>query len=92
MEAFRQTAALVILVCLLPLASVMLSSAIAKWLGCTVSGAGPQPCMCYGVDIGGALYTMGGLGYLMMLTLPAAGLVATGWAGYEIFRIVVRLM
>lgn len=92
MEAFRQTAALVILVCLLPLVSVMLSGAIARWLGCTVNGAGPQPCMFCGVDIGGVLYNMGVLGYLMMLTLPAAGLMAIGWAGYEIFRIVVRFL
>lgn len=92
MEAFRHIAALTILVCLLPLVSVMLSSAIAKQLGCAVSGAGPQPCMVGGFDIGAALYTMGGLGYLMMLTLPVAGLMAVGWAGYEIFRIVVRFL
>ena len=92
MEAFRHTAALVILVCLLPLASVMLSGAVAKRLGCTVSSAGAQPCMAGGLDIGATLYTMGGLGYLMMLTLPLAAICAVGWVGYEIFRIVVRFL
>lgn len=51
--------------------------AVASVLGCSVHEGFPQPCMLWGRDIGGLLYSSFVMGWLMIVLLPfmAASLV-----------------
>ena len=62
----------VILLCLVPMASAFLASAIAHYTGCTLNEADVHPCVVLGTDIGGALYTAFVAGWFMLLTFPLA--------------------
>lgn len=52
-----------------PLASVALAGLIAKWNSCALHEGFVQPCIVLGTDIGGALYTMAVMGWLMLISL-----------------------
>lgn len=66
-----------------PLASVVLAGLIAQWGGCALHEGFAQPCMVFGADIGGLLYTMAVMGWLMLISLffLAGGLLGLGWGG-----------
>lgn len=66
---------------LLPLLSVFLAGQIAGVHGCALHEGGPQPCMVFGFDAGGVLYTMTVLGWLMLVTNLAliAGVAGLLW-------------
>jgi hypothetical protein len=67
--------ALIILVACAPIGSVMACAAMANALGCKVDEGSVHPCIVNGHDYGHLLYTLGVMGWLMLLTIPA-GLVA----------------
>ncbi|MXO99297.1 hypothetical protein GRI97_09880 [Altererythrobacter xixiisoli] len=76
-----------ILIGIAPLASVALAGVIADLNGCGLHEGFAQPCSVLGADIGGVLYTMTTLGWLMLISLffLAGGLLglageALGWA------------
>ncbi|MBU4611189.1 hypothetical protein IMZ29_11790 [Achromobacter sp. GG226] len=58
-----------VLVGVAPLASVALAGFIAQVNGCGLHEGYPQPCIVLGADIGGVLYTMTALGWLMLISL-----------------------
>ncbi len=67
---------------LLPVFSVASAAMIANAAGCTLHEGSVNPCVIAGIDWGTALYMMGVLGWLMLLSLPLAaiggiGLIAT---------------
>jgi hypothetical protein len=66
--------ALILLLSVFPLLSVLVTSAIASIGGCQVNEAFVQPCVILGIDLGGLLYGMGVLGWLMLVTLPAGAI------------------
>ena len=53
---------------------------IARLGGCSISARGPEPCLLLGLDLGGALYPLFGLGiYLIYVVLwIPLGLVIVG--------------
>src|SRR5436309_13628887 len=53
-----------------PIGSVMLCAAIANANGCKVDEGSVHPCIINGQDYGHLLYTLGVLGWLMLVTLP----------------------
>lgn len=75
-----------------PMVSVMLAASIADLNGCALHEGYVQPCIVFGTDIGGVLYTMGVMGWLMLISLffLAAGLL--GLALEALLLIVRRTM
>jgi hypothetical protein len=64
---------------LAPLGSVVVCSWIANAHGCKVDEGTVHPCVIDGNDYGQLLYTLGVLGWLMLVTLPAGALAFTIW-------------
>jgi len=60
---------LMIVIGIAPLASVALAGLIAELNGCALHEGFAQPCIVSGVDIGGLLYTMAVMGWLMLISL-----------------------
>ena len=65
------------LIALAPVGSVIASGVIANANGCRVDEGSVHPCVINGKDYGQMLYTLGVMGWLMLVTLPA-GVVAFG--------------
>jgi len=63
----------------------MLCGAIANAYGCKVDEGSVHPCIINGHDYGHLLYTLGVLGWLMLVTLPA------GLFAFVVWLIVVML-
>jgi hypothetical protein len=63
--------ALIILVAFAPIGSVMVCAVIATAHGCKVDEGSAHPCIVNGHDYGHLLYTLGVMGWLMLLTIPA---------------------
>jgi hypothetical protein len=61
---------LIILFALAPVGSVVACGIIANAHGCRVDEGSVHPCMINGHDYGQLLYTLGVLGWLMLVTLP----------------------
>lgn len=59
---------LMILIGILPLASVLLSGQIATWNDCRLDEGGVHPCQILGYEAGPLLHTMTTLGWLMLVT------------------------
>jgi len=68
-----------------PIGSVMLCGAIANAYACKVDEGSVHPCIINGHDYGHLLYTLGVLGWLMLVTLPV------GLFAFVVWLIVVML-
>ena len=63
-----------------PLISVLLTFAIAGALECRVDEGSVHPCPGpFGTDLGPALYTMGVMGWLMLVTAPFMLVTGLAW-------------
>lgn len=62
-----------------PIASVVIAGAVANANGCHVDEGSVHPCVIGGHDYGETLYTLGVLGWFMLLTLPAGGFAGLLW-------------
>jgi hypothetical protein len=62
-----------------PVASVYFTFLVAEANGCTVNEATVHPCMVWGMDWGGLLYTTGVMGWFMLATLPLGGGALIVW-------------
>lgn len=67
------------LVAMAPIGSVMVASLVANANGCRVDEGSVHPCMVGGKDYGEMLYTLGVLGWLMLITLPLGALAGLLW-------------
>ena len=54
----------------LPFIPVIIAGVIAAACGCKLDEGSVHPCTVFGTDIGGALYTMGVMGWFGLLTFP----------------------
>jgi uncharacterized membrane protein len=54
-----------------PIGSVILCAAIANAYGCKVDEGSVHPCIINGHDYGELLYSLGVMGWLMLVSLPA---------------------
>jgi hypothetical protein len=70
---------LIALIALAPIFSVVACSWIANAYGCKVDEGSIHPCIINGQDYGHMLYTMGVLGWLMLVSLPAGALATVVW-------------
>src|SRR5881398_853305 len=69
----------IVLVALAPVGSVVACGLIANAHGCRVDEGSVHPCMINGKDYGQLLYTLGVMGWLMLVTLPAGALAFALW-------------
>ena len=67
------------LVALAPVGSVVACGLIANAHGCRVDEGSVHPCVINGKDYGQLLYTLGVLGWLMLITLPAGAIAFVSW-------------
>jgi hypothetical protein len=70
---------LILAVMLAPLASVVVAGSIANAHGCRVDEGSVHPCVINGKDYGHTLYTLGVMGWLMLVTLPAGVVASLAW-------------
>lgn len=70
----------IILVALGPLIGVVVAGGIASANGCTLHEGFANPCVVVGVDMGGLLYGLGVLGWLMLASIPLGAMALLGWA------------
>ena len=54
----------------LPILSVFLAGTFAKLNGCELHEGFVNPCIVLGIDFGGLLYTMGVMGWFMLISIP----------------------
>ena len=69
-----------------PVGSVMLCAAIANAYGCKVDEGSVHPCIINGHDYGHFLYSLGVMGWLMLVTLPAGLFAFSGWLVFLILH------
>ena len=67
--------ALFVILAFAPIGSVMLCAAIASASGCKVDEGSVHPCVINGHDYGDLLYSLGVMGWFMLVTIPG-GLLA----------------
>ena len=71
--------AIIVLFTRAPVGSVVTCGWIANAHGCKVDEGSVHPCIIDGKDYGHLLYTLGVMGWLMLVTLPAGALALTVW-------------
>src|SRR5882762_3047744 len=70
---------LIVLVALAPVGSVVACGLIANAYGCRVDEGSVHSCVINGKDYGQLLYTLGVMGWLMLVTLPAGAFAFVLW-------------
>ncbi|MCC5985766.1 MAG: hypothetical protein JJU42_15530 [Rhodobacteraceae bacterium] len=78
-QTYLLVLAVIAFVALLPVISVLIAGGIATLGGCELNEGFVNPCVFFGVDLGGLLYGMGVMGWFMLLSLPMGALAAAGW-------------
>ena len=63
-----------------PVASIMMAGAVANANGCQLDEGSIHPCIVNGIDRGEQLYSMGVMGWFMLVTIPT-GLIALATYG-----------
>ena len=81
----------VTLIAFAPVLSVLTTSAIATALGCKVDEGNIHPCLIAGLDIGGMLYGMGVMGWLMIPAAPLMLVAILGWIALGVSAVIRRL-
>jgi hypothetical protein len=71
--------ALIAIMALAPVGSVVACGLIANTHGCRVDEGSVHPCVIGGKDYGQLLYTLGVMGWLMLITLPLGTLAFVAW-------------
>jgi lauroyl/myristoyl acyltransferase len=77
---------LIVLVAFAPVGSVVACGLIASAHGCRVDEGSVHPCVINGKDYGQLLYTLGVMGWLMLVTLPAEAFAFLFWLIVLIFH------
>jgi uncharacterized BrkB/YihY/UPF0761 family membrane protein len=62
-----------------PVGSVVLCAVIANAYGCKVDEGSVHPCIINGHDYGDFLYSLGVMGWLMLVSLPGGLFAFVGW-------------
>ena len=88
MRAFRTLIILLMLLCLVPLLSLLAAGLIARWAGCELDlpPNTPLPCTILGGDYGNVLFALAEFGWYAVGTIPAFVALLAGWLIVEIVR------
>jgi hypothetical protein len=57
-----------------PLICVLIAATVSAVCGCPINEGSPTPCFVFGTDIGKALYILGVMGWLSIVTLPSGAI------------------
>jgi hypothetical protein len=79
----RRTFVVLAGLCLLPLAAVIVSAALAGLLGCELNEGVTNVCTIAGIDVGGFLSGLFVTGWLALITLPLLMCILALWALVE---------
>ncbi len=79
---------IIAVVAFLPVVSVLIAGGIATLGGCELNEGFVNPCVFFGVDLGGLLYGMGVMGWFMLLSLPMGALAGAVWIAALIGHVV----
>lgn len=72
-----------------PIASVMIAATVASWNDCTLHEGFVNPCIVNGQDIGGTLYSMSVMGWMMLATIPLGAIAFVLWTVvWAVWRVV----
>jgi hypothetical protein len=71
---------LILLLWAAPLLLALAAGGLASALGCELNEGSIHPCILFGSDIGGTLYTFGVLGWLSIIGIPFAAIALVIWA------------
>jgi hypothetical protein len=82
--------AAIILIGLLPLLLAIASSLIADMAGCQLDEGGSHACRIMGREVGDLLQFFFVMGWLGLITIPAAGMALLVWAATLLIRFMVR--
>jgi hypothetical protein len=74
----------------LPMIPVFAAAIIASHYGCQVDEGGTHPCIVFGKDIGGTLYSMGVMGWFGLVTFPTGFLALLLYTAMVITRRLFR--
>lgn len=77
-------------VSVLPMMSVIVSSAVASAFGCTLHEGFANTCVVFGADIGETLATMFAAGWVMLVTLPVTLVCLSLLVVLTLIRIIQR--
>jgi hypothetical protein len=69
-----------------PIASVILCATIANAYGCKVDEGSVHPCIINGHDYGELLYSLGVMGWLMLVSIPGGLFAFAGWLVFLILH------
>ena len=69
-----------------PIGSVMLCALIANTHGCKVDEGSVHPCIINGHDYGELLYSLGVMGWFMLVTIPGGLVAFVSWLILLILR------
>ncbi len=86
MRFLRTLIILLLLLCLVPVLSLLAAGLIARWAGCGLDPSTPLPCTILGGDYGGTLFGLVDFGYYAVETIPAFVALLAGWVTVEIVR------
>lgn len=71
--------ALILLLWIAPVLVALAAGGVASVLGCELNEGAAHPCMLFGSDIGGTLYTLGVLGWLTIIGIPFLAIALIVW-------------
>ncbi len=88
MRTFRTFIVFFLLLCLVPVLSLLAAGLIARWVGCELDLPPnvPLPCTILGSDYGNVLFALADFGWYAVGTLPAFVALLAGWVTVEIVR------
>ena len=90
MRAFRTLIIVVLLLCLVPPASLLAATLIARWAKCELDPNAPVACTAFGSDIGDILFKVADFGFYAVETIPTFVALLAGWIVVEIVRAMGR--
>lgn len=83
---------LILLFAALPLIAALSAGGVAHGLGCPLDEGDVHPCPFLGMDLGELLYSLGVLGWLSLLTVPAGAALLLIWLIAAIVLVVRRVI
>jgi hypothetical protein len=86
MRALRTLIMVLLLLCLVPPASLLAVTLIARWAKCELDPNAPVTCTVLGSDIGDFLYKVADFGFYAVETIPTFIALLAGWIVIEVVR------
>jgi hypothetical protein len=90
MRALRTFIVFLMLLCLVPAASLLIAGLVARWADCQLDPDVPVSCIILGGDHGDYLFALTHFGWNAVVTLPICAALLIGWLLIEIVHAMGR--